>query len=456
MKRVRHAVEEELSRILQRYHNTPGPLATKIIEQCMSAAHHLGGISQLTATTLAAHASEMRQQEKSREPLTAEAAAAAVLHGMIAFRLLQLKFASPDSRAEELCRSSAASSGAARARARAEAALDAEAINTLRRHGCVVRPHFLSVDDARALHAEFFALANEDRACSMDPSGALKPGATAPNAAARSGCQYFGPSVFEASRSATANNAAGREFVVARAEDARMLGAPVIASTLEAIYALADGLGAAAAARAGRGLSPVWWARDVLAPSRGMLQRYSPGARYDEHTDTDYMGDGWVAARAFTAIVYAHAGWAPGDGGELHVQPLEYEPTAPNPRAAGANTRFQGGAPQDGERTVVPPRGGTLVLFPSHLYHRVAAVTRASARYAVTAWLSLPERAEALGAGGSLAAELTSSGWVSASADHSRMLGGGATTAGRPLPGCAAAKSAVEGAQRRAMHALLA
>ena len=159
-----------------------------------------------------------------------------------------------------------------------------------------------------------------------------------------------------------------------------------------------------------------------------------------------------------TAIVYAHAGWAPGDGGELHVQPLEYEPTAPNPRAAGANTRFQGGAPQDGERTVVPPRGGTLVLFPSHLYHRVAAVTRASARYAVTAWLSLPERAEALGAGGSLAAELTSSGWVSASADHSRirMLGGGATTAGRPLPGCAAAKSAVEGAQRRAMHALLA
>jgi predicted 2-oxoglutarate/Fe(II)-dependent dioxygenase YbiX len=416
--KARHVVEMQLTSILRRFHGqAPDVLAIKVVGRCFNAMEQLvgGGFGQLIASAVAVHA----QMAESTEPLTPTEAAIAVLHRAAAFQLLKLKFAAPDSQAEELC-ASAARSGGARARALADAALDKSAIETLRKHGCVVRPRFLSPQDARALHAEFFALANED------------------------GAHRFGPSVFEASRSASVNNAAGREFVVARAEDARMLGAPVIASTLEAIYALADGLGAAAKrARS----SPPWWGESVRAPSRGMLQRYPPNARYDEHTDTDFLGDGWAAARAFTAIVYAHAGWEEGNGGELHVQPLAYEPGGID-GGSGSGGHTGGASPPE---TVVQPRGGTLVLFPSHLYHRVAPVTGRLARYAATAWLSLPDRADALDTSG-VAAALTSSAWVSASADHARMT----TASGGPLPGsAAAAKRVVERAQRRAMRSVL-
>ena len=177
-----------------------------------------------------------------------------------------------------------------------------------------------------------------------------------------------------------------------------------------------------------------------------MLQRYPPNARYDEHTDTDFLGDGWAAARAFTAIVYAHAGWEEGDGGELHVQPLAYEPGGID-GGSGSGGHTGGASPPE---TVVQPRGGTLVLFPSHLYHRVAPVTGRLARYAVTAWLSLPDRAAFDTSG--VAAALTSSAWISASADHARVT----TASGGPLPGsAAAAKRVVERAQRRAMRSVL-
>ena len=191
------------------------------------------------------------------------------------------------------------------------------------------------------------------------------------------------------------NNAAGRQFVNYSADDARAHGAPMIARTLEALNALANGL--ASASRHAphqetgqqdgqrRPVDDAWWGKGVLAPSRGLIQRYPPGALYAEHVDTYFTGDGWASPRSFTAIVYAHSGWMPGEhGGELSVHPKE---DLPGRRRAVTGPQQPGPA----SATVVEPRGGTLVLFPSHLVHSVAQVQHCP-RYAVTTWLSLQDR----------------------------------------------------------------
>ena len=149
----------------------------------------------------------------------------------------------------------------------------------------------------------------------------------------------------------------------------------------------------------------------MLAPTNATIQRYPPGARYAEHTDTHCLGRTCVAPRSFTALVYAHAGWRPGLGGELTVQPRDY---------VTGSAKFTGtvGAPN---ATIVPPRGGTLALFPSHLVHEVSPVSDGqNARYAVTMWISLEER-RAPAEAAALARQLSSSEWIDAFADYGQI-----------------------------------
>ena len=86
------------------------------------------------------------------------------------------------------------------------------------------------------------------------------------------------------------------------------------------------------------------------------------------------------------------------------------------------------------------------MLFPAHLYHAVAPVVSARARYAVTIWLSLRERAETLDTSG-LSAVLDSSGWLDAYADYSQLMQVASSKHD------AAARVVVDAAQRAALEA---
>jgi hypothetical protein len=131
------------------------------------------------------------------------------------------------------------------ARSAAAAALDEDALATLRRQRCVVRPDFLNAQEASALHEEFRSLADEDG-------------------------QRGGQSIFTRSRTALVNHATHREFFNLSADDARRMGAPVIARTLDALAALAERLGAASAGAITAEVGPddapaaAWWSSSVL------------------------------------------------------------------------------------------------------------------------------------------------------------------------------------------------
>lgn len=250
--------------------------------------------------------------------------------------------------------------------------------------------------------------------------------------------------LFERSRTATCNSATGREFVNVSASDARLSGAPLLAMVLEALACLGEPLNKAASggARGQRttsgGSAPSPWWGTVAAPRRGMIQRYPPGSKYDTHDDTHWLGDGWVSPRTFTAIVYVHEGWDPAHGGELIVQP-------PGSRPGMAAYADQGA-------TIVPPRGGTLALFPSHLLHAVAPVA-GSVRYAVTLWLSLWDRMVLpLSSVGVVAARLPATQWVDIIAKFNELARG---DNGQPHPGTIVGNMAVDHAARRAAEILL-
>ena len=171
------------------------------------------------------------------------------------------------------------------------------------------------------------------------------------------------------------------------------------------------------------GVPPAWWHSEVLSPSNGTIQRYPPGARYDEHTDSNWLGTDWSSPRTFTAIVYAHEGWHPGHGGELSVFPPGYKPGT----HTYASTYADAHPPM-----VVEPRSGTLALFPAHAIHAVAPVV-GTQRYAVTVWLSLRDRVKAADSvGGRLAHKLTSTAWIDAIATFRESFE--RPTPARPLP----------------------
>lgn len=401
-------------------------LTAAVISAALRSLAGLGGLSSIASETIARHASLRaaalkHQQGKAMppqlsRPLLLMDAESAVLRRACTSTMLRMQFGTTDGAQDGALRpaSDVAATVDADAQAMASTALDERAIETLCAQGCVVRPDFLSAEDAAALLEEFVALSDEH---GMGASGGVASSAssaaslplesaqgTAAMPAPSTSCTYRGRSIFDNSETATCNQAEGRQFFNLSSADARRLGAPVLARTLDALSALAHGLSAAATLEGRRRGSPAtWWDADVRAPTRGMIQRYPPGAHYQEHTDTHFLGDGWASPRTFTALVYAHKGWREGDGGELTVRPPGYAPRMceVDPRA--------GGAP-----TVVQPRGGTLALFPAHLIHEVAPV-RGVQRYAVTTWISLGSRTvDALDDGGATkraAAQLSSLQW---------------------------------------------
>ena len=133
---------------------------------------------------------------------------------------------------------------------------------------------------------------------------------------------------------------------------------PALASAVYALRAVAARLNEAAGER---------W---VAAPRRAMVAVYAGGgARYARHRDRAPDN-----GREVTAILYlnpADPPWRPdADGGCLEVDETSRVRGAPRPDAR--------------RRVVVPPVGGTLVLFPSDLEHEVRPAFRR--RAALTAW----------------------------------------------------------------------
>ena len=395
---------------------------------CVSALTGLGGLDTLAGIVVDRHA-ELRRLASAaqtampptlQEPLTLAVAAVAVLRRAANSTLQNLQFAAPDGGQDGALRAVVPMPEASNV---ADAVIDQEALELLRSQRCVVKTNFLCSADAAKLHNEFVALADEGR-------------------------------VFERSRSALVNNASGREFFNLSADEARRRGAPTVARTLDALDGIAHRLSATSSSGGASSSRPrPWWGEHVLAPSRATIQRYPVGASYAEHTDTHYLGSGWVGPRAFTALVYAHRGWSEGHGGELTVRPPAYAPgtAAVMQGEPGGGVTAAGFAA--GEAVVVEPRGGTLAIFPSHLIHEVAPVAGCE-RFAVTVWLSLQERV-ASDETRSVAARLSSTEWVGMCADYARVSNvGGAGGANLP-PGTIVANAVLDHAQRAAGHTAL-
>ena len=196
--------------------------------------------------------------------------------------------------------------------------------------GCVVCPRFLSEDDAAALLSEFEALSDErDVGAAFAGGGASSSASESASAwlasqstssSSSSTGRYNGPSVFGGSEAALCNQAIGRQFFNMSVDEATGFQCPTLSKTIDAMAALTERL--SAYARGGG----TWWSADVRAPTRSTIQRYPPGARYDEHTDSHHIGDGWQGPRSFTALVYAHPGWSKHHGGERIVRSPGYAP----------------------------------------------------------------------------------------------------------------------------------
>jgi SM-20-related protein len=84
--------------------------------------------------------------------------------------------------------------------------------------------------------------------------------------------------------------------------------------------------------------------------------RYEPGTFYRRHKDVFKNDD----ARKISVILYLNTKWKKGDGGELKIYSEENEIT-------------------------VEPKGGTIVLFESHIEHEV--LVSHTNRYSITGWL---------------------------------------------------------------------
>jgi predicted 2-oxoglutarate/Fe(II)-dependent dioxygenase YbiX len=399
-------LEQELLAVLGDDRHLVGRLSQRV----RVALDALGGLPVLSRTVISQHEHLRAQHAGSVAPaalqhrLGEQAAAVAVLRKALTSTLTQLQFHASGTQDGQLLRSSELADDVA---CGPDVALDSRAVEALCAQRCVTRRDFLCAADAAALLAEMLALDSDEEA----PAGVRRRVGAAASA-------WGGGSVFRRSQGAAINQASGRRFFNVSAAEARRFGAPVLARTLDALAALVRPLSGAASA---------WWRGDVLAPTRGMIQLYPPGAEYGVHTDAQHVGDGWLTTRAFTALVYAHPGWQPGLGGELSVWP------------AGA-----------GGPTTVEPRGGTLALFPAHLEHSVAPVV-GSKRYCVTMWLSLAERA--LPAGGdaaALAAERTAPQWLELLSRYS------AAVLWPPPAGTVCANAAHAGATRERQRRALA
>ena len=84
---------------------------------------------------------------------------------------------------------------------------------------------------------------------------------------------------------------------------------------------------------------------------------YPPGSFFARHSDRFQN----IAHRVVSTVLYLNPGWSEVDGGQL----LIYTP--------------------DGNQHIIPPVGGSLVIFRSELEHEVLPTT--AHRYSITGWL---------------------------------------------------------------------